>query len=471
MFARRLLVALSLLSPALVHAQSTAPLNPATYGLVYDLPGTRDVRVHADVPYAVVGRDTLTLDVYVPPGLRGGETRGAVLFVNGIGDQRPDRVKRWGIYATWPRVVAASGLIGISMDASRDSVQRSISGALDFITGARGRRLGIDTANVALYAASANVRATLEYLNAPARSRSVRAAALYYGFPPAGAIPRVPTMFIVAQGDVPNMRPLLDSLWKRVVDSAAPWTLVFGRDMPHAFDAFTDSDDSRRIIRETLGFWRNHLEPLPRFAPRPTESAQGRAIVETFYANDHARSAELLTEWTRDHPDDALAFERLGIALTNVQRRAEAGQAFRRALALDTARASAHAGLATLGLAEGRWADAAASLERAIALGLETSLTRGQLGYAQIVQGRYEEGARNYERSFELGIPPGNGRGVAAYNLACAYARLGRADDAFRMLDVAVENGMRRREQFEGDEDLASLRGDPRFRRLMERLS
>ncbi|HJR41997.1 MAG TPA: hypothetical protein VJ812_07865, partial [Gemmatimonadaceae bacterium] len=198
---------------------------------------------------------------------------------------------------------------------------------------------------------------------------------------------------------------------------------------------------------------------------------QGRAIVETFYANDHARSAELLAQWTRDHPHDALAFERLGIALTNVQRRAEAGQAFRRALALDTVRASAHAGLATLGLAEGRWADAAASLERAIALGLETSLTRGQLGYAQIVQGRYEEGARNYERSFELGIPPGNGRGVAAYNLACAYARLGRADDAFRMLDVAVENGMRRREQFEGDEDLASLRGDPRFRRLMERLS
>jgi tetratricopeptide (TPR) repeat protein len=472
MFAlRRLLPLLAIALPAAALAQAPAPFSPDTYGLVYDLPGTRDVTLHADVPYLVVGRDTLTLDIYVPPGLKAREARGAVLFVNGIGDRRPDRVKRWAIYSTWPRVVAASGLIGISMDASPDSVMRSIESAMAFITSARGARFGVDTSKLAIYAASANVRAALDYLGSASRSPALRAAALFYGNPPTGRVPGVPTLFIVAQGDVPGLRPALEPLWRSVVDSAAPWTLVFGRDMPHAFDALTDSDDSRRLIRQTLDFWHNHLDPLPRFAPRATESVAGRRIVESFFAHRPGRSVELLRAWIAEHPRDAVAHERLGASLVATARPGEAEQAYRQALAIDSGFAAAHAGLGGLYLSTSRWADAAGALERAIALGQETSLIRGQLAYAFLALGRNEEGARSYERALALGVPPGQARATAAYNLACAYARLGRADDAFRMLDVAVENGLAQRAQVENDEDLAPLRGDPRYQRLLERLT
>ncbi len=468
---RRTLPLLALLLPVAVRAQGASPLAPNAYGLVYDLPGTRDVKLHADVPYGVVGRDTLTLDIYVPPGLNARETRGVVLFVNGIGDRRPDRVKRWAIYSTWPRVVAASGLVGVSMDASSDSVMRSIESAIAFLTSARGARFGIDTGKLAIYAASANVGAALRYLGSSSRSGALRAAALYYGQPPSGAPPKVPTLFIVAQGDVPQLRAGLEPLWRSVIDSAAPWTLVFGRDMPHAFDAFTDTDDARRLVRMTLDFWHTHLDPVPRFTPRAGESVAGRRIVESFFARTPGRSVELLRAWIAEHPRDAAAHERLGASLVAVARPQEAEQAYRQALAIDSAYAPAHVGLGGLYLTSSRWADAVRALERAIALGQESSLLRGQLGYAFLALGRNEDGARSYERALALGVPPGPARATAAYNLACAYARLGRTDDAFRMLDEAVENGLTQRAQVENDEDLAPLRADPRYQELLQRLT
>jgi tetratricopeptide (TPR) repeat protein len=110
-------------------------------------------------------------------------------------------------------------------------------------------------------------------------------------------------------------------------------------------------------------------------------------------------------------------------------------------------------------------------LERVTARGFETSLVRGQLGFAQLNLGRNEDAARNYERAFALGIPPGRGTtGVASYNLAIAYARLGRADTSFALLDRAVASGITQRAQFERDEDLTPLRADPRFQALLAKL-
>jgi tetratricopeptide (TPR) repeat protein len=102
---------------------------------------------------------------------------------------------------------------------------------------------------------------------------------------------------------------------------------------------------------------------------------------------------------------------------------------------------------------------------------MEHSMIFGQLGWTQLHLGRHEEAARSYERAFALGIPPGRAtRGVAWYNLACAYARLGRHDQAFAALDSAVVQGVVERRLYESDDDLAALRSDPRFGRLVARL-
>lgn len=56
------------------------------------------------------------------------------------------------------------------------------------------------------------------------------------------------------------------------------------------------------------------------------------------------------------------------------------------------------------------------------------------------------------------------------YNVACTYALVGEVEKAINSLDEAITFGMGQREWFENDPDLNSLRDDPRFQALLERL-
>jgi carboxyl-terminal processing protease len=56
------------------------------------------------------------------------------------------------------------------------------------------------------------------------------------------------------------------------------------------------------------------------------------------------------------------------------------------------------------------------------------------------------------------------------YNLACGYALLGRTDDALSALAHAGEAGFGDWQAVQNDPDLSSLRGDPRFDRVLARI-
>ena len=53
------------------------------------------------------------------------------------------------------------------------------------------------------------------------------------------------------------------------------------------------------------------------------------------------------------------------------------------------------------------------------------------------------------------------------YNLACSHALLGHIDEAFRALHKAVECGYSNVEWMKQDEDLLSIRKDPRFQQVL----
>ena len=59
---------------------------------------------------------------------------------------------------------------------------------------------------------------------------------------------------------------------------------------------------------------------------------------------------------------------------------------------------------------------------------------------------------------------------MAWYNLACAYARMGEADRAIAALEHAFSEGLTEPETYLQGTDLASLRGDARFRALIARM-
>jgi Flp pilus assembly protein TadD len=60
-------------------------------------------------------------------------------------------------------------------------------------------------------------------------------------------------------------------------------------------------------------------------------------------------------------------------------------------------------------------------------------------------------------------------RPIPWYNLACSYALLGMVDPAFAALQRAVDLGYRHIRHLCRDPDLAALRRDPRFPRLLRR--
>ncbi|HYF50652.1 MAG TPA: tetratricopeptide repeat protein [Planctomycetota bacterium] len=78
--------------------------------------------------------------------------------------------------------------------------------------------------------------------------------------------------------------------------------------------------------------------------------------------------------------------------------------------------------------------------------------------------------AKNYDTAIEkckeqLALQPNNAN--ANYNLACAFSRLGKTDDAFKCLEKAVEAGFTDVAHIKADEDLKALQADKRFNELL----
>lgn len=448
-----------------------SPLSPTVWGVVYDVPATKDVKLKADVPYLKDAKGTLAIDIYTPPNMKAGEKLPAVIFLNALGDPPQGKLKDWGIYKSFPRLIAAHRMVGISMEMDSTRIQESLGALFDFLE-KEGAKHGIDASRLGVYAASANVTQSTIYLMSETASKGIRAAALYYGGAPSPETKirkDLPVLFILAEGDgAGDFGQQAATLWQRVTESRAPWTLLYASNLPHAFDAFSDNDESRRIIQQTIAFWKSHLEPVPQPAWKPSPA---REIVATIYWNDAQKAVELLSKYIAENPNDGDAYNHYGRMLAQLRRFDEAGAAYEKALSLGVNHGGIYNGLGQTRIAQKRWEEAINYLTKAIELGARSSLTYGRLAYAQLNLNRNEEAIKSYEKAFEAGIPPGaNTRGLTYYNMACAYVRLKQNDKAFELLNKAVDEGLSDRNTFETDTDLVPIRSDARFQQLMARL-
>lgn len=87
------------------------------------------------------------------------------------------------------------------------------------------------------------------------------------------------------------------------------------------------------------------------------------------------------------------------------------------------------------------------------------------LGHALTRQGRHEE-ALAVDRRLSA-LEPENA--YIRYNLACSLSNLGHVDEALRELETALELGYDDLAFMQQDPDLAKVRKDPRYRKLVER--
>lgn len=116
---------------------------------------------------------------------------------------------------------------------------------------------------------------------------------------------------------------------------------------------------------------------------------------------------------------------------------------------------------------EGRWKEAAAAYRRA----LDADQNSGQAWYAYGLalhhKGDLDAAIEAHKKAATFpGVRP-----VALYNLACAYALKGDAQRALATLDEAVDAGFNNPGLIGQDADLRSLRNEPAFKALVERLS
>lgn len=88
-----------------------------------------------------------------------------------------------------------------------------------------------------------------------------------------------------------------------------------------------------------------------------------------------------------------------------------------------------------------------------------------RLGYARHALGQMERAIEAHLRAAQFPAF----RSTARYNLACAYALTGERDLALGSLGEAIDAGFTAADGMKNDPDLASLRSDPQFGKLLER--
>lgn len=97
------------------------------------------------------------------------------------------------------------------------------------------------------------------------------------------------------------------------------------------------------------------------------------------------------------------------------------------------------------------------------------SFVRGEWG----ALGGALHGQKRYREAIEAHLEAAKGvaqRAKALYNLSCEYALTGDREKAFKAVEDAIAAGFRTKGAFLGDEDLASIRSDPRFVALVAKL-
>jgi len=115
-------------------------------------------------------------------------------------------------------------------------------------------------------------------------------------------------------------------------------------------------------------------------------------------------------------------------------------------------------------LLRGETKTAIQTLESAVALGDFRPITLVALGNAQLATNANAAAERTFTELLKQRGAPAD-----AYNLACAQGRQGKVDAAIASLDKAVALGFSDRGIADGDADLRTVRGDPRYAQLFTR--
>ena len=261
--------------------------------LVYKVPGMDKVKVVQNLKYTTSDDPNVLMDVYLPPDATQNDKRPAVIFIHG-GAKTEYTPKDWGVYTTWGRLVAASGLVGVTFTHRLDYPNKSLENgaqdvraAVDYVR-TNADKYNIDKDRICLIAYSAGgpmlslgmrgetpfVRCLIGFYAFMDIQQSDYAktenAEILKAFSPITHLQKdaskIPPMFIARAGrdEVPTMDDSIDRFVKEALAKNIALTLANHPQGVHGFDNQNDDDRSREIIRSVIAFIQTHLNRIAR---------------------------------------------------------------------------------------------------------------------------------------------------------------------------------------------------------------
>ncbi len=240
--------------------QAAAQQDPLKRPVVYTLPGMEAASVKRDITYKTVNGAALKMDAYYPAGMKSDARLPVVIFVNGVGDPGSERpkVKEWGQYTGWAKLIAASGFVAINYETRTADPDADSQDLIDYVR-KNSASLNANENNICLWSCSANVRVGLPLVMQTER-KYIRCAVVYYGAANVPSIRNDVPIFIARAGrDMPNLNSGIDNFTRAAITEDVPLTLVNYVNGQHAFDLVDDTDESREVIKQTLSFIKFHL--------------------------------------------------------------------------------------------------------------------------------------------------------------------------------------------------------------------
>ena len=274
------------------------------------------VTVTRDVQFGISESLPLAMDLYQLPRARGRTRPALIFFTMGSGSDR-----LWAFYVAWAKTAASREMVGIIPDLRSGHQAQDFQMLVDYLV-QHGGKLGIDTAAIAVYAASGNVSTALPLLEDP-RQTAIKSAVIYYGAAPITAFRRdLPLLYVRAGLDRPNVNKEITSLATLAISQNAPITILNHTTGYHGFEELNDDDATHDVIARTLEFVRHTTSKGYRSAlARRLREADAAAAVLT---GDYGQATSIYAELLRVRPTDARLALSYGEALVGDHRYGEA---------------------------------------------------------------------------------------------------------------------------------------------------
>ncbi len=257
--------------------------------VVYSVSGP--VKVTTDIVYRKdVRADFLKMDLYTPEGTRGPVP--VVIFIHGgVPPTVSLHAKDWGIYKSWGRLVAASGMAAVTFnhrgsypDPNLEEASQDVNDLVGFVR-AHAQEWNLDANRICLAAYSAGgplmapaLRDTPGYirclvgfypfldLRESALHKKYMSEQQLRDFSPIVFLSRgpdrLPPIFIARAGrdQIQDLEPALDRFVSEALRQNVALKVMNHPAGVHGFDNQNDDDRSREIIKAALDFMKAHLQ-------------------------------------------------------------------------------------------------------------------------------------------------------------------------------------------------------------------